>query len=641
MNFLHAPKHPSHDRAPRRPGLRPAFLLACLALALGGAPLARAATFTVDAALGAEMGETISQGDVQTFRLALTAGTIVEVEARGDASKDVGPDLTLTLLDPDGTPAATATGPRAKVSLAVPTTGVWRAEVRAAGSTSYVFRTEVTAGTGDGGGTGTAGPGETTTIHADVPRGAEVRIDVIRVSGATPEVVAVRDGQGRDLGVYVKRGDARRIRLHEIHVPAPGGLDIEVRGAGGGAGTYRVRAEVEEIDDDHGGEAEREDREIIVQLAPGADAAAIAASLGYELISIGDGFAVLRTPEGREGFEDEDAADADDREADVIAAEPTAVVVSPEGDPNPAGTGTLGLILGSDLGKVLFETQPALTFIRASAARQLATGAGVTVAVLDTGIAADFATHPAFAGRTVLAGRDFVDGDDEPFETTDGVDNDLDGLTDEGFGHGTFIAGLVTVAAPGAAILPVRVLDTDGRGTVARTVSGIRYAMDSGANVINLSFGSDAGSPLIADAVRLALARGIVVVAAAGNGGARAGLDFPASINGVIAVGGLTATGTAPAAFTDGTTGVTIAGPATQLTGPVPGGTFVHGTGTSFAAALASAGAAMLLERRPTLLPAQVHAKFVATARIGGAGLPASQRRRLGAGRLDLQRLVR
>jgi subtilisin family serine protease len=261
----------------------------------------------------------------------------------------------------------------------------------------------------------------------------------------------------------------------------------------------------------------------------------------------------------------------------------------------------------------------------------------VIVAVLDTGIDR---THAAFAGRSVLTGRDFVDGDTDPAERTDGIDNDADGVTDEGFGHGTFVAGLVSLTAPGATILPVRVLDTEGRGRASAIAAGIAWAVEQGADVINLSFGADQSSPLLGDAVRAALNRGVFVIASSGNGGVRTGIDFPASVAGVVAIGGTDERG-APAAFSDGIgSTVTVAAPAVGIVGPLPGG-FGRADGTSFAAAFASGGAALRLETTPAPLPGRQPLVFRTAVRPAPKAISGVDRRRLGAGRLDLPRLLR
>ena len=156
-----------------------------------------------------------------------------------------------------------------------------------------------------------------------------------------------------------------------------------------------------------------------------------------------------------------------------------------------------------------------LDMIAAEQAHARATGAGVVVAVVDSGVKAD---HPDLAGR-LLPGRDFVQNDDTPQDEN---------------GHGTHVAGIVAAAAgngvgvasvaPAAKVLPVRVLDAEGSGTPEDVREGIEWAVAQGADVVNLSLGEDV--PLRAflgeqdevdAAIDAALDKGVVVVAAAGN----------------------------------------------------------------------------------------------------------------------------
>jgi serine protease len=160
------------------------------------------------------------------------------------------------------------------------------------------------------------------------------------------------------------------------------------------------------------------------------------------------------------------------------------------------------------------------------------TGAGVTIAVVDTGVRL---THPDLRAN-LLPGFDFVGNDDAPSPTSNGE------------GHGTHVAGLIAAhglvkgVAPDARILPVRVLNEQG-GSESSVALGILWAANqlperpnpNPAQVINLSLGSSAFSSLIADAVARVQAAGVIVVAAAGNDGT-ASVSFPAALPGVIAV---------------------------------------------------------------------------------------------------------
>ena len=164
-----------------------------------------------------------------------------------------------------------------------------------------------------------------------------------------------------------------------------------------------------------------------------------------------------------------------------------------------------------------------LTTIGADAARATADGAGATVAVIDSGA---WLAHPDLQGR-LIAGHDFIDGDENP---------------SDGNGHGTHVAGVVAAnagngvgvesVAPGARVLVIRALDNDGGGDVDGVAAGIRWAVDHGADVVNLSLGPEVpivgGSGDFDAAIDYALDRGLVVVAAAGNGLLGQGVALPA-----------------------------------------------------------------------------------------------------------------
>ena len=160
-------------------------------------------------------------------------------------------------------------------------------------------------------------------------------------------------------------------------------------------------------------------------------------------------------------------------------------------------------------------------------------GEGVTVAVVDTGVACfdkgPFSRGTDLAGTRCLGGWNFVD------DSPEAVDDQ---------GHGTHVAGTIAqttnngVGAAGlaycATLMPVKVLNKQGFGTVASVAEGIRFAADEGARVINLSLGGPIKSSLIGDAIAHALSRNVVIVAAAGNSGGSVG--WPAAYPGVIAV---------------------------------------------------------------------------------------------------------
>jgi serine protease len=167
---------------------------------------------------------------------------------------------------------------------------------------------------------------------------------------------------------------------------------------------------------------------------------------------------------------------------------------------------------------------------------------GITVAVLDTGIAyralgSRFRRSPDFTAGQFVDGYDFVDNSSLPLDRN---------------GHGTHVAGTIaektnngiglTGLAYRANLMPVRVLDRLGRGRADDIAAGIRFATDHHADVINMSFNFGCGKkvPSVAQAIHYATHRGVVVVASVGNLGSESCVSPPATIPGVIGVGGST-----------------------------------------------------------------------------------------------------
>jgi type VII secretion-associated serine protease mycosin len=242
-----------------------------------------------------------------------------------------------------------------------------------------------------------------------------------------------------------------------------------------------------------------------------------------------------------------------------------------------------------------------------------ADGAGVTVAVIDSGVDA---THPDLQGQ-VLPGLDLVN-------------RDGDGDSDE-VGHGTTVAALiagrnddargVVGIAPKAKILPVRVLNEENRYNDALIVAkGVRWAVDHGARVINLSLGGNGSSAALAAALDYAFAKDVVVVACTGNTSASTSSNvwYPAREPGVVAVAGLDKNG--DELWSGSITGpeTVVTAPATQLVGARSGGTYWQVQGTSFAAPMVAATAALIRSRWPAMPAGEVINRIIKTARDRG-----------------------
>jgi serine protease len=173
-----------------------------------------------------------------------------------------------------------------------------------------------------------------------------------------------------------------------------------------------------------------------------------------------------------------------------------------------------------------FSKQWHLKVAGAERAWDIARGQGVTVAVIDTGIAPVDDLDPS----RIVAGWNFVAG------TSDARDDN---------GHGTHVAGTIAQStgngkgvagmAPLAKLMPIKVLSASGSGTSHDIAAGIRWAVDHGARVINLSLGGGARSLAMESAVSYARRRGVLVVCAAGNSGSR-GVSYPAAYSASLAV---------------------------------------------------------------------------------------------------------
>ncbi|MBK7317663.1 S8 family serine peptidase [Candidatus Villigracilis affinis] len=155
--------------------------------------------------------------------------------------------------------------------------------------------------------------------------------------------------------------------------------------------------------------------------------------------------------------------------------------------------------------------------------------AAVTIAVIDSGICV---SHPDLAGR-IVSGWDFVESDTMP---------------QDDFGHGCSVSGVIAAnmndgigiagVAPNANIMPLRVLNGSGFGSYSDVAAAVVYAVDNGAQVINLSLGGSSPSSTLENAINYAAANGVIVVAAAGNNGTEGAL-YPAAYPSVIAVGSI------------------------------------------------------------------------------------------------------
>jgi hypothetical protein len=220
-------------------------------------------------------------------------------------------------------------------------------------------------------------------------------------------------------------------------------------------------------------------------------------------------------------------------------------------------------------------------------------GRGVKVAVLDSGVDGN---HPSLADAK-LTSIDLVGGSHGP-----------DGAY---LGHGTAIASLIAGTvdgspglAPEAEILSIRVLDGEGSGDSFTVARGIVEAADRGADVINLSLGSDTSSQVLQNAVAYAREKGSLVVAAVGNDGTR-GVTFPARYEGVVGVTSVDAKGR-QSSFANYGEEVDIAAPGVDVYAAWAGDGLVSFSGTSSSAGFVSGALAAEISRNPGMTSDQV-----------------------------------
>jgi subtilisin family serine protease len=262
------------------------------------------------------------------------------------------------------------------------------------------------------------------------------------------------------------------------------------------------------------------------------------------------------------------------------------------------------------------------------------TGAGTTVAIIDTGVDLD---HPDLAANVLLTGYDFVDYDVTP---------------EDGNGHGTNVAGIAAAAlngigvsgvAPSAKILPVRVLDDYGSGYTSDVANGVIYAADR-AQVLNLSLGSVYPNTTLQNAINYAVTtKGRLVVAASGNCGDsyypyngcsyQNQPAYPAAYSNVLAVAATTNADNR-ASFSTAGSYVDVAAPGYQIYNTYMGNSYYAESGTSQAAPHVAGLAALIWAKYPAYTAAQVWSRIISTAvDLGAVGTDTQ----FGAGRIDVK----
>src|SRR5262245_40922138 len=248
------------------------------------------------------------------------------------------------------------------------------------------------------------------------------------------------------------------------------------------------------------------------------------------------------------------------------------------------------------------------------------------VAILDTGIDA---THPDL-GSNVVAGTSILDGSN--------------GMTDSN-GHGTWMAGIVAaqtntitpegmagVAYAGVRFMPVTVLESNGLGQDSDVIAGVIWAADNGANVILMGFSNPGFSANLQEAIDYAWSKGVILVAATGNGGVGTA-TFPAGDRGVMGVSATDATDNL-AGFSNYGQAAFIAAPGTNIQTTGIGGSYSVVSGTSASAAIVAGVAGFMTAVDPTL------SNGVIVGRMARMADPAGTQEQTGNGRVNMARAL-
>src|SRR5712671_7234332 len=275
-----------------------------------------------------------------------------------------------------------------------------------------------------------------------------------------------------------------------------------------------------------------------------------------------------------------------------------------------------------------YAAQPAGQIIRLTDAQKGfgISGSGV-VAVIDTGVDVN---HPVLVS-VLLPGYDFTRNQpgasewlDWPLSGTStgtgqsGVVQQqsaaildqqsaaiLDGQPCGAFGHGTMTSGLVHLAAPTAKILPLKAFSSSGTGYLSNIVAAVYYAVQHGANIVNMSFDLSTSSPALSQAVSYANRANVVLVAASGNESTSARV-YPAAISGsVMGVASTTDWDTRSSFSNYGSADVWIAAPGEYVISTFPGGGYAAASGTSFSSPLVAGTAALLLSAKQPMNQSQ------------------------------------
>ncbi|MDP6801804.1 MAG: S8 family serine peptidase [Gemmatimonadota bacterium] len=319
--------------------------------------------------------------------------------------------------------------------------------------------------------------------------------------------------------------------------------------------------------------------QFVVKMRPGADPEALVDMFGLEIVyteACDGGVAVLyNNPAGVDISQLDDYAGVEEAATnrEVYLLEGASLVIGfyeGEWDDGTAGD------------------QDALARLELPRVHALATGAGVRVAVLDTGVDADH--------RFLKANLELLPGGSTmgSLETKNGIDDDGDGYVDEAYGHGTHVSGIALQVAPGITIIPIKVLNDEGMGSFWDLVRAMEITRKLGADIVNLSLSLSEPVEMFDRILSDCVSRGVPVVAAAGNAGwgtaAYPGTS-PMTL-GAAAVDSVDAL----AEFSGGGPEIHVAAPGVRILSCYPGQGMASASGTSMATPATVGSVAILVE---------------------------------------------
>jgi len=323
--------------------------------------------------------------------------------------------------------------------------------------------------------------------------------------------------------------------------------------------------------------------------------------------------------------------------------------------------GQLGVLQGvSGVAPNWYQAQPTWQIMHGQDALADSRGAGVIIADLNSRVDS---THPAIASH-LTGGFDFVTGKptgygvlnaesasfmDQPPGLLDQLTSSLLGQSTAGFlnslnlpiassnpaySHGTEVAGVLAAIAPDSSIMPLRVFDDNGQTDLFSVAKAIRYAVQHGAQVINMSFGTMTNSNAIQNSITYAKSMNVTMTASAGNNNTNSP-QYPAAYSGVITTAA-TNISDQKAWFSNYGGDVVMDAPGDNIILPYPGGLYSVVSGTSFSAPVLAGTAALIRSLRTT----------GTTASITGAAVNINAENpnfvnQLGFGRIDVLQAVK